>query len=109
MSNGTINAPESWKKGTTDPDTGEQVSLLRVLASKNTKEIFFVNDTDEISKTLLYVGEASELGVWKIKKITGDKSLVVRYATMENNPLITSYIDAWTDRLTLTYDRIENI
>ena len=99
-----INAIEAWRTGHTDPDTGKPVSLLRVFS-----ESFFANDVDEVSKTELYVGESTSGGQWRIKQVIGDKDLTIRYATLVNNPSKTTYALAWTDRLALTYDRIENI
>lgn len=63
-----------------------------------------VNDLDESTNDILYVGGETSDGRWEVKKLddTGTTTKVT-YATYSNNPSITSYNTAWTDRATLTY------
>jgi hypothetical protein len=64
-----------------------------------------LNDRIEVSDTLQYIGNEKADGTWMFQKIDGsgtsDPSL--RYATVKNNPTVTSYTDALTDYATLTY------
>jgi len=70
-----------------------------------------VSDTEQIS-SILYAGFVKpNTDIWLVKKV--DESVYgttsVYYAAIDNNPSILTYADAWTNRLTLTYDLIEDI
>lgn len=103
-----INALTAWafKK---DPSTNKDLSLLRVLSSTDVDTKLHTNDFVEVDKTLFYVGKSNRNDLWVVTENTGDKDLAIRYATISNNPTKTTYIDAWNDRLNLTYNRIENV
>lgn len=64
---------------------------------------FYVND-QEPGTTEYYGKTHYSTGDWLIVKVT-ETSL--SYATVTNNVAVTSYTDAWTDRATLTYGRID--
>ena len=83
--------------------------ILRVHTSEDENETFFPNDFDEFTKTEIYSGASTPDDVWRITQIVGDKDLTIRYATISNNPAVLTYSDAWTNRLTLTYDLITNL
>ena len=72
---------------------------------------FKTNDVETIG-TITYIGKSEpNNGKWII--ISMDESvadlIVNRYATFNNNSGYNNYADAWTDKETLTYDRIEDI
>lgn len=52
----------------------------------------------------LFAGQTLPDGTWRIKQVS-DTS--VSYATVANNPTVTLYTDAWTNKATLTYERYE--
>ncbi len=72
------------------------------LTSSADPSSFYVYDIEE--DTTSYYGNTNVSGAWMIKKVTGT---LVSYATVTNNATVTSYTDAWTDRATLTYGRID--
>ena len=56
-----------------------------------------------------YVGYSSS-EVWLVAKTTETgQDLSTRYAKLENNATRTTYADAWANRLTLTYELLEDI
>jgi len=65
-------------------------------------EIWSNQDYDDSLSPTVYVGKTSNFSNWQVKKVTGDA--IITLATVANNPLITSYSTAWTNRLTLTYN-----
>jgi hypothetical protein len=66
--------------------------------------IWTSQDWDDTSQaSTVYVGKTSNYGDWKVTKSYGTTP-VVTDATVANNPLITLYATAWTNRLTLTYN-----
>lgn len=69
---------------------------------------FSVNDLDEASATITYVGYEAQDGHWYIKKLDETSGLAVGHATRKNNTSanVASYTNAWTNRATLTYTDI---
>jgi len=64
---------------------------------------YITNDLDEVAQ-VTYVGKSNGTN-WIVQKVTETGSdLSIRYATILNNSLYTTYSDAWTNRLTLTYE-----
>lgn len=64
------------------------------------------NDVDDYTTAnTTYVGLEDKDGVWCIKKLdeTGN-FLVITYATITNNPTLTSFSTAWSARTTATYN-----
>lgn len=61
-----------------------------------------INDIDDTG-LITYIGKETADGTWVINKLDTTSGIVVTYASIDNNPTITSYQDAWTDRATLTY------
>lgn len=59
-------------------------------------------DDTSVSETV-FVGKTSNYGDWKVDKSFGTTPTLTE-ANVSNNPLITLYADAWTNRLTLTYN-----
>ena len=63
---------------------------------------YVTNDIDEVA-TSTYIGKSNGVS-WQVQKVTeSGNDLSIRYATILNNPSNTTYADAWTNRLTLTY------
>lgn len=52
-----------------------------------------------------YIGEETSGGDWRITLVTTATG-EVEYASVVNNPTVTTYDDAWTDRAILTYGNI---
>lgn len=73
-----------------------------ITASASTLADFSVNDIEE--DTTSYFGYTKPDGTWLVKSLTGTS---VGYATVSNNGTVTSYTDAWTDKLTLNYGRFD--
>ncbi len=63
---------------------------------------FFTADIADGSPT--YVGKTSIDGNWMVQKVT---DALVSYATVTNNPSVTTYSAAWTDKTTLVYGRFD--
>ena len=65
---------------------------------------FSGNDFEDVG-TALYIGKESATGEWWLKKVdtSVDGALPTGHASVTNNPAITSYTSAWTNRATLTY------
>lgn len=64
-----------------------------------TKKYFMIEVLEDSGNT--YLGMQASDGAWLFKKITATN--VFTYATIENNASVTSYTDAKTNYLTLTY------
>jgi len=64
---------------------------------------FGANDVESASSTLTYVGKEDASGAWLIMKIDESSGTSIQYATVSNNPTVTSYSNAWSNRATLTY------
>jgi hypothetical protein len=73
-----------------------------ITASSSTLADFSVNDIEDDATS--YFGKTKPDGTWLVQKVT-DTS--VSYATVTNNGSVTTYTDAWTNRLTLTYGRFD--
>ena len=61
------------------------------------------NDFIEATSTQLYLGKQTASGAWLVMSIDTTSGVVIRYATVTNNPATTIYTTAWTNRATLTY------
>lgn len=72
------------------------------LISGSDPSSFYVYDIED--GTTAYYGNTNVAGAWMVKKVT---DTLVSYATVTNNVAVTTYTDAWTDRATLTYGRID--
>lgn len=70
---------------------------------------YSTNDIDDVTTTdVVYIGAETGDGVWQVKKIDSSGSFpIFRYASVSNNALVSTYSDAWTARVTLTYDIYE--
>lgn len=66
---------------------------------------FGTNHTDSTVADITYIGHEDSDGVWIIQKIdsTVSNTSTITYASIKNNSSYTSYIDAWSNRATMTY------
>lgn len=81
-----------------------------VIVAKETIEGFFTNDIDDYSETnIMYIGKEKEDGTWLILKIDMNSGTVIRGATETNNAAYTTYSDAWSNRLSLTYGYLKDV
>jgi len=62
-----------------------------------------VNDIDEASATVTYIGQEEKEGGWYLKKIDTSSQVVFTHASVTNNPSILTYSSAWTSRASITY------
>lgn len=62
-----------------------------------------VNNVDEASSTVSYIGQETHDGIWFIQKVDTSSGTAVTYASRKNNDSTTSYSTAWTNRASLTY------
>jgi len=76
---------------------------VAVVLSESLSGAYVTNDLDDVSP-ITYIGKSNGIN-WEVQKVTETGSdLSIRYATILNNSLYTTYDDAWTNRLTLTYE-----
>lgn len=64
---------------------------------------YLLSNVDEAA-SYIYVGKIADTA-WLVKRVSftlGEATML--YANASNNPTITTYNDAWTNRVTLTYD-----
>lgn len=80
-------------------------TALAAIQATTALAAFGVNDVDEASATLTYVGCEDKDGTWLVKKIDTSSGTSIRFATagIIANAAYTNYGDAWDDRATLTY------
>lgn len=71
---------------------------------------YYTNDIDDYSETnIMYIGKEKEDGTWLILKIDMNSGTVIRGATETNNAAYTTYSDAWSNRLSLTYGYLKDV
>ena len=61
------------------------------------------SDIDEASATVTYIGKMDADGGWMIQKIDTSSGTAFTYATVLNNPTLTTYALGWAGRATNTY------
>jgi hypothetical protein len=66
-------------------------------------DVWGVNNIDEASATVTYIGAENSEGDWYIKKIDTTSGTSFTHATEVNNGSYTTYATAWTARTLLTY------
>lgn len=72
------------------------------LATQQVKQ-FEMRNMIEASSTLTYIGKEKNTGEWLFLKLDSSSVLVKTYATVVNNPSVTSYADAYSAYASLTY------
>lgn len=76
----------------------------------NVFDLYQVNEVDDAGGGVTYVGKAKTDGKWLLEKLTESAGDITKvYANESNNVGTTTFNTAWTNRLTLTYGRIETI
>jgi hypothetical protein len=88
-----------------DPLAEAGVGALKRVTTNALGE-YQTNDVDETTTaSVTYVGKEDAAGDWFVQKVDQTLGTSIRYATVKNNPTISSYSDAWTIRATtLDYD-----
>lgn len=72
------------------------------------QERISVNDIDEASSTLTYMGKEDGDGIWIIQKIDESSNpTLFTYASEKNNSSYKTYSAAWTARAGLNYNNYE--
>lgn len=66
------------------------------------KQGFWFVQKEEIGTTI-YIGKLNTFREWLVQKLDTSSGTSMTYATVKNNPSVTSYADAWTNRASLTY------
>lgn len=69
-------------------------------------DAFELNDLEEASATITYIGLQSVDGMWYLQKLDTSTGTVLSHATQKNNTTTTSYTTGWTNRATITYGDI---
>jgi len=87
---------------TADPTTG----ALQTSTSVGGIDSYAINDTENATDTLEYIGREKSGGNYLIQSIdtSSGSGTEVRYATIVNNPSVNTYATAWAGRAGLTYD-----
>lgn len=67
----------------------------------NTFDLYQLNDLEDAATS--YFGLSDKDGKWLLKKFV-DSAGTMRYANESNNPTVTDYSTAWTNRATLNYN-----
>jgi hypothetical protein len=75
--------------------------IINQIKSKIEDE-FYTNNVDTTVSDTVYEGSENSSGKWMVKKINL-LTLEMGYASLKNNPTMTTYADAWTDHTSLTY------
>jgi hypothetical protein len=84
-------------------DLDDLVSLLDARRLSPLSAYVFVQNTDPVD-SISYIGRMRFDGAYCIMKLDETSGSVATYATIQNNPQITTYDDAWDARaLTLIY------
>lgn len=68
---------------------------------------FATSDIDEASATVTYIGKMDADGAWMVQKIDTTSGTAFTYATVLNNPTLTTYALGWAGRATNTYGTYE--
>jgi len=85
-----------------DPVNADTEKALKRVTTNALGE-YSMNDKTE-DATIVYVGLEDSSADWIIQKLDYTSGLSRRFATKLNNPLVTSYADAWTAKdTTLVY------
>jgi hypothetical protein len=70
---------------------------------------YILNDVDDYSQpNTKYLGKENSEGDWQIVKIVEGSGMSFYYASKKNNPNITNYNDAFSNRLTLNYTKFSS-
>ena len=81
-------------------------ALLDVLVTNDvltTRSAYGLNDFEEVSSVLAYIGKQDVEGAWLLQELDTTAGVVLRYASVVNNPGVVTYANAWAGRAGLTY------
>lgn len=81
-------------------------------SSAGVLDAYAVNDVDDTGSGTTYVGKAKLDGTWLIERLVeSGVDIAKTYANFSNNGSVSpnTYTQAWSDRLTLSYDRIQTL
>jgi hypothetical protein len=70
---------------------------------------FITQDLWEPTSKITYIGKVKVDSTWLFTKMDETTDLVIRYANLSNNPGVTSYTLASTNRAALTYELLEDL
>ena len=70
---------------------------------------FGINDLEEATDTLIYIGYTDIRGNWLVKRIDLSSGKEFRYAMNSNNSSYSSYATAWAARASLSYTTYDSI
>lgn len=75
----------------------------------NTLNPYIPHEIDVVG-SITYIGSMDVEGVWFIKRLTENgKDTSIEFANESNNTIYTDFTTAWTNRLLISYDLIENL
>ncbi len=86
-----------------DPSGSGSAQYLPVLLGG--KDAYAVNNVED-ADPLLYVGKTKPDATWLVM-FYSDLTGVLGYATVSNNPSVTTYAAAWDGRAALTYSTFD--
>jgi len=78
-------------------------SFVDTAKSLKTQDAYKTNDIDDSTANITYIGKEDEEGNWLIIKVDETSGVSITYATNSNNPTVTTYSNAWSNRTSLTY------
>jgi len=78
-------------------------------SSADEESQYILQDVDEASSTLTYLGKLKNDGKWLIVKIDSTSGATFRFANESNNSSYSDYSTAFTNRTTLTYELLEEL
>ena len=70
---------------------------------------YTLQDVDQPSSTLDYLGKEKNDGTWLVVEIDSSSGNSFRYANESNNNSYTTYTTAYAARASLTYDLLEEL
>ena len=83
--------------------SGIPVSMTLELTDKvSTLDLYMLNNLEDA--TPLYAGMSESTGKWLVKRFN-ESTGAMDYANLSNNPSITTYATAWTNRASLIYSK----
>lgn len=95
-------------------DVKEAVESLS-FSSSNVLASYKTNDIDEITtgNGTFYIGKMRPDGKWLIERVektsASEEDYDTQFANLSNNGTQTTYTSAWSNRLTLTYEKLSSL
>jgi hypothetical protein len=106
LKNGDIEIGAVEIKNSTDDTRATVNSSNELKTNTRTDSLYQTNHLDDYTvPSVTYIGKEDASGVYQIKKIDETGTFpVVTYASITNNPTLTTYTTAWAGRVTATYN-----